>query len=219
MKFFLDTANIAEIKEAKKWGLVDGATTNPSLISKENKPFKELVVEILNMIEGPVSIEVTKTTLKEMIEEAKEYSSWKDNVVIKVPITKSGVEVVNKLKQLNIKTNVTLVFNLEQALIAAKINSDYVSPFIGRLDDLGYDGMELVKDIINLYREYKFATEVIVASIRHPLHVVRAAKLGAHIATMPFKVMEQLFVHPLTIIGLEQFLKDWQKLQKNLSSL
>lgn len=213
MKFFIDSANIEEIKQVKKWGILSGVTTNPTLISKENRPFKEVIWEILNQVDVPVSVEVMSNEPEEMIKEAKEYASWKENVVIKVPISKHGIEVISELKRLHIKTNVTLVFNLEQALIAGSIPAEYVSPFIGRLDDIGKDGIELVKDIITVYKEYKFPTEVIVASIRHPLHVVRAAKVGAHIATLPFKVMEQLFYHPLTDIGLERFLKDAQKLK------
>ena len=217
MKFFLDTANIDEIKQAIDWGVLDGVTTNPSLIAGENRDFEELVSEICSLVDGPVSLETTTLTAGEMVREAEELIRFGPNVVVKVGISPEGVKAVRKLSQVGIKTNVTLTFSSNPAILAAKAGATYVSPFIGRLDDVGHVGMNVIKEILTIFRNYAFTTQLIVASIRHPLHVVQAAKLGAPIATMPFKVMEQLFKHPLTDIGLERFLKDWEKVKRKIS--
>ena len=209
MKIFIDSANIEKIKKAKKWGIIDGVTTNPSLIAKEARPFKELVQEIVNIIVGPISVEATSTNTEEMVKEAVELSKWSENIVVKIPMTPEGLKAVKSLSIQNGRTNVTLVFSVNQALLSAKAGATYVSPFIGRLDDTGNEGMEIVHDILKIFNMYNFKTEVIVASIRHPLHVIEAAKAGAHVATVPPKVIEKMFKHPLTDIGLERFLKDW----------
>lgn len=213
MKFFIDTANIEEIRKAASWGIVDGVTTNPTLIAKEGRDFREMVLEITHIVDGPISAEVISENAEGMITEAEQIASWHPNIVIKIPMTQEGIKAVRILNIKAIKTNVTLVFSANQALIAAKAGATFVSPFVGRLDDVGHDGMDIVGDIIDIYNTYGFTTEVIVASIRHPLHVLIAAKLGAHIATIPFKVLEQLFKHPLTDIGIEQFLTDWHKME------
>ena len=214
MKFFIDTANIAEIKKAKEWGLADGVTTNPSLVSKEGREFKELVKEICSIVDGPISAEAMSLDADGMIKEAKELSKIHKNIVVKIPMTLEGLKAVKVVAKEGIKTNVTLVFSPTQALMAAKAGATYASPFVGRLDDISHNGMDLVSQILSIYENYDFATEVIVASVRHPLHVVDAALLGAHIATIPFKVIEQLSKHPLTDIGIERFLKDWEKVPK-----
>ena len=214
MKFFIDTANIAEIKKAKEWGLADGVTTNPSLVSKEGRGFKELVKEICSIVDGPISAEAMSLDADGMIKEAKELSKIHKNIVVKIPMTLEGLKAVKVVAKEGIKTNVTLVFSPTQALMAAKAGATYASPFVGRLDDISHNGMDLVSQILSIYENYDFATEVIVASVRHPLHVVDAALLGAHIATIPFKVIEQLSKHPLTDIGIERFLKDWEKVPK-----
>jgi transaldolase len=214
MKIFLDTANIDEIKEAVAYGVIDGATTNPSLIAKEGKEFLPLVKEILELVPGPVSVEVTATDADGMIKEAKEYAKLSDNVVIKVPINLEGLKVVKQLSQANIKTNVTLIFSSSQALLAAKAGATYVSPFVGRVDDISGDGMDLVEEIVTVYNNYAIETEIIVASVRHPLHFVQSAMLGADIATIPFSTLAKLLKHPLTDIGMERFLKDWEKVKK-----
>jgi len=214
MKFFIDTANIKEIKEAWDLGVIDGVTTNPSLISKENRKPIELLKEICEIVDGPVSAEAVSSDAEKMIEEAKELSKIHKNIVVKIPMVKDGLKAVRKLSNLDIKTNMTLVFSPSQALLAAKAGATYVSPFIGRLDDVSHYGMELVGQILEIYNNYGFNTEVIVASIRNPLHVVDAARMGAHIATIPFSVIEQLLKHPLTDIGIERFLKDWEKVPK-----
>jgi transaldolase len=214
MKIFLDTANLDEIKEAVAYGVIDGATTNPSLISKENRGFLPLVKEILALVPGPVSVEVTATAADEMIEQAKEYAKLSENVVIKVPINLEGLKVVKTLSDLNIKTNVTLIFSPSQALMAAKAGATYVSPFVGRIDDISGSGMALVEDIVQIYSNYDYDTEIIVASVRHPLHFVQAAMIGADIATIPFSTLAKLLNHPLTDIGMERFLKDWEKVKK-----
>jgi len=214
MKIFLDTANVEQIKQGVEYGVIDGVTTNPSLISKENKGFLPLIEEILSIVPGPVSVEVTATEADEMIKQAKEYAKISDNVVIKVPINLEGLKVIHTLADLNIKTNVTLIFSPSQALMAAKAGGTYVSPFVGRIDDISGSGMALVEDIVQIYDNYGFDTEVIVASVRHPLHFVHAAMIGADIATIPFSTLTKLLNHPLTDIGMERFLKDWEKVDK-----
>ncbi len=214
MKFFIDTANIREIKEAWELGVIGGVTTNPTLISKEGKKLGELLREICEIVDGPVSAEAVSLEAGKMIEEAKELSQIHKNIVVKIPITKDGLRAVRELSRLNIKTNVTLIFSPSQALLAAKAGATYVSPFIGRLDDVSHYGMDVVAQIIEIYENYNFETEVIVASIRNPLHVVEAARMGAHIATIPFSVIEQLLRHPLTDVGIDRFLKDWERVPK-----
>ena len=214
MKFFLDTANLEQIKEAVSWGVIDGVTTNPTLVSKENMEFEDLIKKICEIVPGPVSAEVVSQNWKEMIEEAKNLAKLAENIVIKIPMTVDGLKATKQLSKENIKVNMTLIFYPSQALLAAKAGASYVSPFIGRLDDISTPGMNLVEDIVTIFNNYMFNTEIIVASIRHPLHVVEAALLGAHIATMPFPVLEKLINHPLTKIGLERFLKDWEKVKK-----
>lgn len=211
MKFFIDTANLDEIRQANDMGLIDGVTTNPSLIAKENKPFKKLLTEICRIVKGPVSAEVVSLEAKEMVREAKDLAKIADNIVIKVPMTTEGIKATRMLSEAGIKTNVTLIFSPVQALLAAKAGASYVSPFVGRLDDISQVGMDLVGDIIAIYDNYAFDTEVIVASIRHPGHVLEAALMGADVATIPFKVIAQLAKHPLTDIGIEKFLADWKK--------
>lgn len=211
MKFFLDTANVEEIKKALEWGILDGVTTNPTLISKTGKPFKEVVKEILELVEGPVSLETVSLDAEGMIREGRMLAELGENVVVKIPMTPEGMKAVQVLESEGIPTNVTLVFSPAQALIAAKAGASYVSPFVGRLDDISSDGMRLIQDVKDIFDNYEFDTEIIVASVRHPMHVYQAALIGAHICTMPFKVMEQLFKHPLTDIGIERFLKDWEK--------
>ncbi len=214
MKFFIDTADINEIKEAMEMGMVDGVTTNPTLISRTGKPFDAVVKEILETVPGPVSLEVVSLDAPGMVKEARELAKLGSNVVIKIPMTVEGMKAVKQLKSEGIKTNVTLVFSPLQALLAAKAGATYVSPFVGRLDDIASEGMKLVSDIIDIYTNYDFETEIIVASIRHPMHVLEAALMGADIATIPFKVIQQLAKHPLTDIGIERFLEDWKKVPK-----
>ncbi|MBW1829821.1 MAG: fructose-6-phosphate aldolase [Deltaproteobacteria bacterium] len=212
MKFFIDTANIEEIKKASELGMVDGVTTNPSLVAKEGREFKELIKEICDLVEGPVSAEVVSVDAEGMVREAKELAEIADNIVIKVPLIEEGLKATKILAGEGIKTNVTLCFSPVQALMAAKAGAAYVSPFVGRLDDISHIGMELVEQILTIYSAYGFETEVIVASIRNPVHVLDSALMGADIATIPFKVIQQLIKHPLTDIGLENFLADWKKL-------
>jgi transaldolase len=214
MKFFIDTANIEEIKKANELGLLDGVTTNPSLVSKEGREFKELIVEICGIVKGPVSAEVISTESTGMIKEARELAKLADNIVVKIPLIKEGLKAVKTLSEEGIKTNVTLCFSPLQALMAAKAGADYVSPFVGRLDDISQVGMDMVSQIVTIYENYGFETEIIVASIRNPIHVLDAALMGADIATIPYNVMEQLIKHPLTDIGIEKFLADWKKLGK-----
>ena len=214
MKFFIDTANIREIREAWELGVIDGVTTNPTLISKENRRPEELLREICSIVDGPVSAEAVSLEYEEMVKEAEKLSRIHRNIVVKIPMTKDGLKATRRLSELNIKTNVTLVFSPSQALLAAKAGATYVSPFVGRLDDISHYGMDLIGQILEIYENYGFSTEVIVASIRNPLHVVDAARMGAHIATIPFSVIEQLLRHPLTDIGIERFLKDWEKVPK-----
>jgi len=211
MKFFIDTANIDEIKQAVEMGMVDGVTTNPSLVAKEKKPHEQILKEICAVVDGPVSAEVVSIETEGMVEEGKKLAAIHPNIVIKVPMTIDGLRAVRKLAAEGIRTNVTLVFSPSQALLAAKAGAAFVSPFVGRLDDISQSGMDLVSDIMTIYDNYGFTTEVIVASVRHPMHVVESAVIGAHIATIPFKVINQLSKHPLTDIGLEKFLADWKK--------
>lgn len=214
MKFFIDTANVEEIKKGIEMGLVDGVTTNPSLLAKEKKDPQITINEIMSIVEGPVSLEVIATDAKGMCEEARKLAILGSNAVIKIPMTEEGIKAVRTLSQEGIKTNVTLMFQPIQALIAAKAGATYVSPFIGRLDDISTRGMDIIEDTITIFSNYGFETEIIVASIRHPMHVVEAALLGADISTIPFSVLRQLMNHPLTDIGLERFLKDWESLKK-----
>ena len=210
MKIFLDTANIDEIKEGASWGIVDGVTTNPSLIAKEKRDFKQVVKEICDIVDGPISAEVISEDSEGMISEAKELVKIHKNIVIKIPMTVEGLKAVSKLSKEGIKTNVTLIFSPNQALLAAKAGATYVSPFLGRLDDVGSQGMDLVRTIVEIFFNYDYDTEVIAASIRHPLHVVDAALAGAHIATIPMKELQQMVKHPLTDKGIESFMKDWK---------
>ena len=214
MKFFIDTANIEEIKKAWVLGVIDGVTTNPSLISKEGREAVSLLKEICSIVNGPVSAEAVSMTADEMVKEAESLSKIHENIVVKIPMTEEGLKAVKRLSGMGIKTNVTLIFSPTQALLAAKAGATYVSPFVGRLDDISHFGMGIVSEIIQIYENYVFDTEIIVASIRNPLHVVEAAKIGAHIATIPYSVIIQLIKHPLTDIGIERFLKDWEKVPK-----
>lgn len=213
MKFFIDTANINEIKEAAALGILDGVTTNPSLVAKEGKDFRKLLDEILAVVNGPVSAEVISTDYDGILKEAHELAKIHHNIVIKVPLIKEGLKAVRTLSLENIKTNVTLCFSPSQALLAAKAGATYISPFVGRLDDISHDGMELISQIVQIYKNYNYKTQVLVASIRHPLHLVEAALMGADVCTMPFSVIDKLFNHPLTYLGLEKFLSDWKKSQ------
>lgn len=213
MKFFIDTANVEEIKKAWELGVIDGVTTNPSLISKENREPIGLLKEICSIVDGPISAEAVSLRTDEMVKEAEELAKIHENIVVKIPMTEDGLRAVKRLSVAGIKTNVTLIFSSSQALLAAKAGATYVSPFVGRLDDISHSGMELVKDIQDIYKNYFFDTEVIVASIRNPLHVIEAAKVGADIATIPYGVITQLIKHPLTDIGIEKFLKDWEKVK------
>lgn len=214
MKFFIDTANIEEIRTAQGWGLLDGVTTNPSLVAKEKRNFKELVLDICKLVDGPVSAEAVSHDANGLIAEARELAKIHKNIVVKIPMTLEGMKAVKTVAKEGIKTNVTLVFSPMQALMAAKAGATYVSPFVGRLDDISHEGMDLIDSILDIYANYSFKTEVIVASVRHPVHVVDAARMGAHIATIPFKVLDQLSRHPLTDAGIDKFLKDWEKVPK-----
>ena len=214
MKFFIDTANIEEIKKAVAMGMVDGVTTNPSLIAKEKRPFEELLAEICGLVDGPVNGEVISLDAEGMVAEGRKLAALHANIVVKIPMTTEGLKAVKILHSENIRTNVTLIFSPMQALMAAKAGASYVSPFVGRLDDISQAGMDLVSDIMNIYGNYGYETEVIVASVRNPIHVVEAALIGADIATIPFKVIDQLARHPLTDIGMEKFLADWEKRRK-----
>ncbi|MBT3257476.1 MAG: fructose-6-phosphate aldolase [Deltaproteobacteria bacterium] len=212
MKFFIDTANVDEIKEAQDLGMVDGVTTNPSLVAKEGKDFRGLIKEICAVVAGPVSVEVVSLEAGKMVEEAQDLAAMADNIVIKVPLIEEGLKAVKVLTEKGIKTNVTLCFSPVQALMAAKAGAAYISPFVGRLDDISSVGMDLVEQIAAIYENYAYETEIIVASVRNPIHVLDAALVGADIATIPLKVIRQLIKHPLTDIGLENFLADWKKL-------
>ena len=211
MQFFIDTANLDEIRAAMDMGLVDGVTTNPSLMSKESADWREIAAQICRLVPGPVSLEVISLDAEGMVREARDLVQYGPNVVVKVPMTGEGLKAVRILKSMDIETNVTLVFSAAQALLAAKAGAAYVSPFLGRLDDVGQDGMELVQQILTIYANYGFSTRIIAASVRHPLHVLDAALAGAHIATVPYKILAQLLNHPLTDKGIAAFLKDWEK--------
>jgi transaldolase len=211
MKFFLDTADVEQIRKAKEWGLLDGVTTNPTLISKTGRPFKEVVKEILEIVDGPVSLETVSLDAEGMIKEGRLLAEMGDNVVVKIPMTPEGLRAVQVLESEGIPTNVTLVFSPVQALMAAKAGASYVSPFVGRIDDVAGEGMKLIREVKEIFMNYEIDTEIIVASVRHPMHVLESALIGADICTMPFSVMEKLFKHPLTDRGIELFLKDWEK--------
>ena len=211
MKIFLDTGNVDEIREAAALGVLDGVTTNPTLIAKEGKPFKPTVLEICKIVGGPVSVEVVGTEAGAMCREGQDFASWNEHVVVKLPTTREGVKACKCLSGQGIKINMTLCFSPSQALLVAKAGASYVSPFVGRLDDISHDGMELVRQIVQIYKNYDFKTQVLAASLRHPLHVVQAALAGAHVGTLPYKVLDSMFNHPLTDKGLAQFLKDWEK--------
>lgn len=215
MQFFLDTANLDQIKEAASWGIIDGVTTNPSLLSKENMKFDELIKEICRIVPGPVSVESVSARAEDIVVEARDLASLADNVVVKVPICLEGLKAIKTLSYEGIDVNTTLIFSPSQALLAAKAGARYVSPFVGRLDDISHDGLDLVDQILTIYNNYGIETEVIVASIRHPLHVVEAALMGADIATMPFSSLEKLVKHPLTDLGMEKFLSDWKKVKRD----
>ncbi len=214
MKFFIDTANVEEIKQGLEMGMVDGVTTNPSLVAKESRPFHEILKEICELVDGPVSAEVVSLEAEGMMKEARELASMSDNIVVKVPMIVEGLKAVKQLTAEGIKTNVTLVFSTVQALLAAKAGATFVSPFVGRLDDISFQGMDLIGDIMTVYRNYGYQSEVIVASVRSPMHIMDAALMGADIATIPLKVISQLAKHPLTDIGMKQFLADWEKRTK-----
>ena len=216
MKIFIDTANIEHIKEVASWGILDGVTTNPSLIAKEGRNFREVIEEISKIVSGPVSAEVLSTDSKGMVKEAKELVQLGENVVIKIPMTKEGLKACNELRCENIKTNVTLIFSANQALLAAKAGASYVSPFVGRLDDICNDGISLVSDIVEIFKTYDIKTEVISASVRHPMHVIKSADAGADIATIPYKVLMKMLKHPLTDMGIDRFLKDWEEVKEKL---
>ncbi|MCZ7557660.1 MAG: fructose-6-phosphate aldolase [Bacteroidia bacterium] len=216
MKFFIDSANIEEIREAASLGILDGVTTNPSLVAKEGRNFRQLLDEILAIVDGPVSAEVVSVDNEGILREARELAAIHHNIVVKVPLIREGLKAVRQLTDEGIKTNVTLCFSPTQALLAAKAGATYISPFIGRLDDISIDGMELIQQIVTIYQNYDFPTQVLAASIRHPLHVVDAALMGAHVATIPFKIIEQMFFHPLTDSGLQRFLDDWKKHETKL---
>jgi transaldolase len=213
MKFFIDTANIDEIREASSMGMLDGVTTNPSLVAREKKDFRKLLEEICSIVDGPISAEVISLEYDGMMKEGRELAKIHKNIVVKIPLIKDGLKAVKALGGEGIKSNVTLCFSANQALLAAKAGAYFISPFIGRLDDIGQNGMDLIGQIVTIYRNYGYSTEVLVASVRHPMHVVDAAMIGADICTMPFKVLDQLIKHPLTDIGIERFLSDWKKAQ------
>ncbi len=215
MKIFLDTANLDQIAEAASWGILDGVTTNPSLIAKEKRNFKELISEISRIVPGPISAECVSMKAEDMIPEARELAKIAENIVIKIPIGIEGLKAIKALSEEGVNVNTTLIFSSSQAIMAAKAGARYVSPFVGRLDDISHDGLELVEQIVTVFNNYEYETEVIVASIRHPLHFVESAMMGADIATLPFSALEKLVKHPLTDIGIERFLQDWEKV-KNL---
>lgn len=215
MRLFLDTANLDEIRKAAKLGIISGVTTNPSLVAREGRSdLPEVIREIASIIDGPISAEVLSQDAEGMVREARELSSWSPNVVVKIPVTEAGIEAISRLSREGIKCNLTLCFSLSQALLGAVAGAAYVSPFVGRLDDVGHDGMALVTDIVQVFRHYRFSTQVIAASIRHPLHLIAAAKAGAHVATVPYRVLVQMFKHPLTDVGLSRFLEDWRGVAK-----
>src|ERR671932_860983 len=219
MKIFLDTANIELIKKYNDMGLVDGITTNPTLLSKEKGNPAEIMLQIVKIIKGPVSLEVVGTTMDEMVDEAHRLKKYGHNVVVKIPMIPDGLKVVKKLKEEGIQTNVTLVFSANQAILAAKAGAAYVSPFIGRLDDAGQEGMTVIKDIVQIFNNYHFNTNVLVASIRHPLHIIEAGKIGAHVVTLPPEILGKMLSHPLTDKGLSAFISDWEKVKKENPNL
>lgn len=214
MKIFLDTAKIDEIKEAVSWGIVDGVTTNPTLVKRAGGDFTKTVKQILKLVKGPVSVEATSENAKGMVREAQTFAKWGKNVVVKIPMTKEGLKAVQILSKKGIKTNVTLVFSANQALLAAKAGATYVSPFVGRLDDIGQEGMQVVYEILEIFENYDLKTQVIVASIRHPIHVIQAALAGAHVATIPTQILSKMFSHALTDKGIQAFMDDWKKVKK-----
>ena len=220
MKFFLDTANLDEIRQGVSFGVIDGITTNPTLVAKENRPFREHVIEICNLVKnGEISAEVVATDTDGILRQAREIATWHPNIIVKIPTIPDGVRALSILSKEGIKINMTLVFSAPQALIVAKAGAYFVSPFLGRLDDIGSDGLTLLQEIMDIYQAYNYPTQVLAASLRHPLHVIAAARMGAHIGTMPYKVFEQLFKHPLTDKGLEGFLKDWEKARETLGDV
>ena len=219
MKIFIDTADLDEIRELASWGVIDGVTTNPTLLKKSGRSFKDIINEIFKIVDGPISLEAVSEKADDMVKEAKSLVSmvsekYRKNVTIKISMTPEGLKAVKKLKKENIKTNVTLVFSANQALLAAKAGATFVSPFIGRLDDIGQEGMQIIEEIMEIFVNYDIETEVIVASIRHPIHVIQAARLGADIATVPPEIIRKMVKHSLTDIGIERFLKDWEKVKK-----
>jgi transaldolase len=214
MKFFIDTADVKEIREAAAMGLVDGVTTNPSLVAKTGRKFREILLEICDLVKGPVSAEVVGTTYDVMMKEARELAALRPNIVVKIPLIPEGLKAVRTCTDEGIKTNVTLCFSATQALLAAKAGASFISPFVGRLDDVSTNGMQLIQEIVQIYDNYGFSTEVLVASVRHPMHVQEAALIGAHVATCPLSVLLQLSRHPLTDAGLAKFLADWEKVPK-----
>jgi len=219
MKIFVDTADLDEIKELASWGIIDGVTTNPTLVAKTGKPFNEIVEEIFKLVNGPISLEVVSEKAEDMVKEAKQLvnkvnQKYRKNVAIKIPMTPEGLKAVKKLSKEGIKTNVTLVFSANQALLAAKAGATFVSPFIGRLDDIGQEGMQIIEEIMEIFCNYDIETEVIVASIRHPIHVIQAARIGADIATVPPQVIRKMVKHALTDVGIKRFLDDWKKVKK-----
>jgi len=219
MKIFVDTADLNEIKELASWGIIDGVTTNPTLVAKTGRPFNEIIEEIFKIVDGPISLEVVSEKSDEMVKEAKALvlkvsEKYRKNVAIKIPMTPEGLKAVKQLSKEKIKTNVTLVFSANQALLAAKAGATYVSPFIGRLDDIGQEGMNVIEEIMDIFCNYDIETEVIVASIRHPIHVIEAARIGADIATIPPEVIKKMVKHSLTDVGIKNFLKDWEKVKK-----
>lgn len=211
MQIYVDTANVNEIREAASWGVLSGVTTNPSLVAKEGRSFRQVIEEVAQIVSGPISAEVVSTDAEGMVREGVEYASWSPYVVIKVPLTAEGLKATHRLAGKGIRTNVTLVFSAPQGLLAARAGATYVSPFIGRIDDVGMDGMAVVRELSQIFKLHGISTQIIAASIRHPRHVVDAALAGAHIATIPFKVLGEMLRHPLTDVGLERFLSDWQK--------
>ncbi len=215
MKIFLDTANVEHIKEANSWGIIDGVTTNPTLIAREGRDFKEVVREICDIVDGPISAEVVSMKAQEMVPEAQELAKIHKNITIKVPLIQEGLKAIKQLNKMDIKTNATLIFSANQALLAAKAGATFVSPFIGRLDDIGHIGMDIIRDTMIIFENYQFKTEVIVASVRNPIHVVDAAIAGAHIATVPWPVLQKMVKHSLTDVGIERFLEDWEKVPKS----
>ncbi|MGI6206284.1 MAG: fructose-6-phosphate aldolase [Anaerovoracaceae bacterium] len=214
MRIFIDTANVEHIREAASWGVIDGVTTNPSLIAKEGRDFKTVVKEITEIVDGPISAEVMSDDAEGMIAEARDLAKIHKNITIKIPMTEEGLKAVSVLADEGIKTNVTLVFSANQALLAARAGATFVSPFVGRLDDIGMDGVQVVSDIVEIYSMYGIPTEIIAASIRHPMHVIQCAKAGADIATIPYDVLKKMFKHPLTDNGIERFKKDWENAVK-----